>query len=888
MTPTDNRLVHVFTGLDPKKRYGFRGSAVRGGASYTYRWTLCRLDGAVSFRNAHSSNVLTSASTDIPACTLATNQVAFNCGINNTSSTGDIVDWEDIVPSANGTIAVYSFRYTNSIPSRYGVPGNYATNNTHTYAVAGIRLEEFSAAPVTLASQPQSVETCSGHPASFSVSVTGLLPIRFQWRRDGIDIVGTTNQTLTIPSVVPADASTNYTVVCTNSINSVTSAPASLVLAAALIITSQPQNATSRYGEPATFVSFVSTNASQPVSYQWYKNFFPENLTGIPISGANGTQFTIPVVKPTNEAYYYLVASNCSGLATSQVASLKVTYAPVVIASQPQNAQAVPGSTASFTVSATGDLVVYQWYKNNAAIPGATNATLTLSNLALTDSGLYHVVAANPSPSLVSSSNAALLVAVPAYVLVPFTNRWKYNQAGTDLGTAWKDLNYDDSGWPTGRGVFAYEANNAVVQALTNTALWLTNPAANHIITYYFRTTFNLTNDPGLVTLTTSNLIDDGCVVFLNGVEACRIRLNSDVPVGYDTLAANATEGVFDVTNLPSTLLVPGTNVLAVEVHQTSPTSVDVVFGLSARVDPLIPTSSPQITSQPQSVAGEEQKPATFTVGYVGDALRFQWYKWNPNTGMADPISHADQRTLTITNPIFGVDDGSYFVVLTNFLGTAISSNAVLTVLRDTNPPVLLEADGTANWNTVVLAFNEPLLLFEAGNPSASPTNLDNFTITNTFGESLAVPRRCLPTEPTSSSPPRRHDVKEPTTLPPSGAWRTSPRSTTQPSTWPFLFPLGCRWLISWITTGSRSPRRDWTRLTSSPTAPGGCRSSIPAFREQLGSSPVGRPFGWALSARLRCPVARSCPSASSRRITASLSISPPVQRGSGPVGSSS
>ena len=49
-------------------------------------------------------------------------------------------------------------------------------------------------------------------------------------------------------------------------------------------------------------------------------------------------------------------------------------------------------------------------------------------------------------------------------MLFSLTNQvWRYNQSNIDLGTVWKDVNYDDSGWPSGLGVF--EGKNGTVPA---------------------------------------------------------------------------------------------------------------------------------------------------------------------------------------------------------------------------------------------------------------------------------------------------------------------------------------------------------------------------------------------------------------------------------------
>jgi hypothetical protein len=34
--------------------------------------------------------------------------------------------------------------------------------------------------------------------------------------------------------------------------------------------------------------------------------------------------------------------------------------------------------------------------------------------------------------------------------LVSITQTWKYEQSGTDLGTAWKERTYSDASWPSG------------------------------------------------------------------------------------------------------------------------------------------------------------------------------------------------------------------------------------------------------------------------------------------------------------------------------------------------------------------------------------------------------------------------------------------------------
>jgi sugar lactone lactonase YvrE len=86
---------------------------------------------------------------------------------------------------------------------------------------------------------------------------------------------------------------------------------------------------------------------------------------------------------------------------------------PVTITTQPQGLSRVVGESASFSVAASGvPDPTYQWYRGDAAIAGATSATLSLTNVQSTDAGDYTVVVAN-SLGQATSSKATLAVTAP-------------------------------------------------------------------------------------------------------------------------------------------------------------------------------------------------------------------------------------------------------------------------------------------------------------------------------------------------------------------------------------------------------------------------------------------------------------------------------------------
>ena len=94
---------------------------------------------------------------------------------------------------------------------------------------------------------------------------------------------------------------------------------------------------------------------------------------------------------------------------------------------------------------------------------------------------------------------------------------------------------------------------------------------------------------------------DDGCVIYLNGVEVVRSNMPSGT-VTYTTRATTAIGGTDESAWLEApidpALLVAGTNVIAVELHQQSPTSTDISFDLELRAtEAQTPTPTVTLTS---------------------------------------------------------------------------------------------------------------------------------------------------------------------------------------------------------------------------------------------------------------------------------------------------
>lgn len=166
-------------------------------------------------------------------------------------------------------------------------------------------------------------------------------------------------------------------------------------------------------------------------------------------------------------------------------------------------------------------------------------------------------------------------VAVDLTTLVAEGSAWRYLDTGVDPGAGWTLAGFDDSAWGLGNAELGYgDGDEATVVDFGG------NPAARHITTW-FRTTFSVASPAAFDELQLRVEYDDGAVVYVNGVEVAR----GNMPAGAITATTLAPgsieeERTFFPFVFDPALLVVGTNQLAVEIHQSSPSSSDISFDL--------------------------------------------------------------------------------------------------------------------------------------------------------------------------------------------------------------------------------------------------------------------------------------------------------------------
>ena len=451
------------------------------------------------------------------------------------------------------------------------------------------------------------------------------------------------------------------------------------------VITAQPADVTVIGETTVTFTAGVA--GGLPLNYQWQLNGTNLNSSGR-ISGAQSTLvnagniygstvsvLTISNATAADAGTYSLVASNVAGVVVSSNAVLTVTPSGPVIVSQPPSQTALFGTTVQLAVTVQGDPpFTYQWMLNQTnlvdggAISGSTTPTLTISDVTAANIGTYAVVVSNAISSATSTGAVLTVVAAaPGGQLV--------QNGGFETGdfSSWgKSGNFTEcsvsSGFPAvhsgsfgallgSSGSLGYLSQSlaTVPGQLYQLSLWLDSPDG-------------LPPNEFLVAWNGTPLFDE----------------TNLAAVGW--------------TNLQFYVTATGTNTVLQFGFRDDESFLgldDITVSTLARAD-----GPPIIVTQPATQLGTIGGTATFSVVSAGQLPLF--YQWQ--YGVTN-IPGATNATLTLTDVNSSLT-GTYDVLVSNALGSATSSNALLILLGST-----FVTSTTPEWNGLnyVYSFGYPI-----------------------------------------------------------------------------------------------------------------------------------------------------------------------------------
>ncbi len=374
-------------------------------------------------------------------------------GLTHSNSKNSSTDSLSGTPTTEGTYSIIANAWENS-----NFTGG-SSSKTFTMTVG----------PAVITTHPTSLTINSGTSTTLTVVGSGT-PLSYQWYQgaSGITtalIVGATTASYTTPSLaVPA----NYWVKVTRGTLTATTNPvvansttAAVSIGVAPVITTQPAASTTINAGGTTTLTVAASGTPTP-TYQWYVGA-PPNVT-TPASGPSATTATYTTPALAISTSYWAKATNTSGSASSNAASVTVNL-PATIVTHPASVTINSGGTTTLSVIAGGTgPFTYQWYQGNSGItttPVGTNSSTYTTNGLNADSNYWVKVtnAANPSGALsntaiVTVNQPATISTHPASVTInsgstttlnviasgtgPFTYQWYQGNSGittTPVGT---------------------------------------------------------------------------------------------------------------------------------------------------------------------------------------------------------------------------------------------------------------------------------------------------------------------------------------------------------------------------------------------------------------------------------------------------------------------
>lgn len=272
---------------------------------------------------------------------------------------------------------------------------------------------------------------------------------------------------------------------------------------------------------------------------------------------------------------------------------------------------------------------------------------------------------------------------VKAQTVFNYIDVWKFNIPTTDPGTAWRNLDFNDTlplngvSWGSGRGLMGFETGTLPAPGI-QTAVGVTNSAP---VVYLFRKTFFFDGNPSNASLAIDQIVDDGVSYYLNGNLIGSVR---HTPGFWNNLASGGPGDAVEELNAVTGAAVGlryGSNVLAAEVHQTGSNGSDMVFGsrLKITASPLASDHWRLLNFGSSANSGNGGDAADPDGDGMSNFVEFALIKdpLRPNSPWGVPSVQGANLALTYSRRKAALTEASFAVVWSATLGGAWSSAGV-------------------------------------------------------------------------------------------------------------------------------------------------------------------------------------------------------------------
>ncbi len=708
------------SGTSPTYQWLYNGGSISGATASSYTLTNAQPANAGSY-----SVIVTNAAgsvTSTPPAVLTVNSVPTPPGIGTAPQSQTVTQTSNAVFSVVATgSAPFAYQWlfnggnlSGATATSYTVAnaqsanvGSYSVIITNNYGAITSAVATLTVVlPPVISVQPVSQLITVSNSVSFNVQLSQGISPAYQWQKNGANISGATQSSLTINPVIYASAAT-YIVVVTNTAGSATSSGA--------VLTVQQK--------PVTFFDDFESYSAGALDY---------NITGSPNTSSPWFAFTTSTARGVVQTSTTGVTPHGGSQMVGATGTIRQDYLNIMY--RFNAGQIYYGN------------FMCDWYFYD---PSGTNAS------GATNANEYMALCSDTGISTTSDSSGGAGTVNQRMSLGTF-NSTGYNYTNyqcriiggiTNLiygnfgsGFSWYNTTTPRSvGWHHARFVVGIPnpalTNSAPVSVyidnMTNTTVYSAQCSAagfnvvemNHALAstastnwYYDDFTFRAANDPWIVEQPVSLSISNGQPADFNTVAvgtAYQWQFNGANVSGATTSDYSIASVV--ATNAGSYVCV----VTGANGNLSTTAAVLAIAGLA-----------PSIATQPQSVTVTQGQNAAFSVAASGAApLSYQWQYGNT------PISGATTTSYIVTNAQ-PANVGSYSVVVTNASGSITSSAVTLTV----NVPANITTQPQSQ--TVTLGQNALFTVTAAGtgtlayqwqfnNAAISGATTTSYTVTN-------------------------------------------------------------------------------------------------------------------------------------------------------------
>ncbi len=371
--------------------------------------------------------------------------------------------------------------------------------------------------------------------------------------------------------------------------------------------------ATGVSGSSATRTFTFAQPANGTVNITWAvgHGILDQDLSPLPFDGAAASNIwsynLVDTAPPT------IIARNpAAGATVTNLTSVQVTFSESVIGvdagdflvnGSPATGISGSGATRTFTFAQPGfGTVAISWAGGHG----------------ITD------LSANPFNSVGAGATWNYTLQAPIVLLAATNGVYRYhkgtNEASTPT-TLWRTNGFDDSSWLSGLAPVGYDDNPTPVNYAPFGTL-LTD-MVNVYISLFQRYNFNVVGASAMTNVVLRHRIDDGAIIWLNGVEIFRTTSMGAAPTEYtfSTAAGNVNDQAgYTTLALPgsvATLLREGTNLLAIQAHNSTLASSDLISSVELTASLLDPLALPPAISSLNPVSGDVFALTNITINFT-------------------------------------------------------------------------------------------------------------------------------------------------------------------------------------------------------------------------------------------------------------------------------